>query len=288
MIAPLVVLRRGRRRLPAPHRARSSASGSRPSWPARASPPSCEIEPEEHVSTLVLGDEPPDGASRRRLRRRRRSRCSTPSSRRRPVGDEELERLRIRARHAALGHARSTTASCPRRPGSSERAISFTKGCYPGQEPVARLHYRGHAEPRRCACSRLDGAELPAYDAELTLRGQGASAGSRAPSRRRRRLALAYVRREVPDDAELDVTAPRARDTATLASPRARSSGDRALPCGGRGRKFESCRAHKGRGGAPSVLPRGPLSDTWHLFVGERRQSRHSRQLARIFRPRKG
>src|SRR5437588_447222 len=31
--------------------------------------------------------------------------------------------------------------------------------------------------------------------------------------------------------------------------PRARSSGDRALPCGGRGRMFESCRAH-GRGGS--------------------------------------
>ena len=29
----------------------------------------------------------------------------------------------------------------PRRAGSS----SFTKGCYPGQEPIARLHYRGHA-----------------------------------------------------------------------------------------------------------------------------------------------
>ena len=31
---------------------------------------------------------------------------------------------------------------------------------------------------------------------------------------------------------------------ATLKRPRARSSGDRALPCGGRGRTFESCRAH--------------------------------------------
>jgi hypothetical protein len=31
---------------------------------------------------------------------------------------------------------------------------------------------------------------------------------------------------------------------ATLVRSRARSSGDRALPCGGRGRMFESCRAH--------------------------------------------
>jgi hypothetical protein len=31
---------------------------------------------------------------------------------------------------------------------------------------------------------------------------------------------------------------------ATLGASGARSSGDRALPCGGRGRMFESCRAH--------------------------------------------
>jgi aminomethyltransferase len=35
--------------------------------------------------------------------------------------------------------------SMPAEAGLEERAISFTKGCYPGQEPVARLHYRGHA-----------------------------------------------------------------------------------------------------------------------------------------------
>src|SRR4051794_13162125 len=35
--------------------------------------------------------------------------------------------------------------SMPAEAGLVERAISFTKGCYPGQEPVARLHYRGHA-----------------------------------------------------------------------------------------------------------------------------------------------
>src|SRR3954452_198766 len=33
----------------------------------------------------------------------------------------------------------------PAEAGLVERAVSFTKGCYPGQEPIARLHYRGHA-----------------------------------------------------------------------------------------------------------------------------------------------
>ena len=32
----------------------------------------------------------------------------------------------------------------PAETGLVERAVSFTKGCYVGQEPVARLHYRGH------------------------------------------------------------------------------------------------------------------------------------------------
>src|SRR3954463_16230961 len=36
--------------------------------------------------------------------------------------------------------------------------------------------------------------------------------------------------------------------------PGARSSGDRALPCGGRGRKFESCRAHFARGRRVAIL----------------------------------
>ncbi len=31
----------------------------------------------------------------------------------------------------------------PQEAGLNERAVSFTKGCYVGQETVARLHYRG-------------------------------------------------------------------------------------------------------------------------------------------------
>src|SRR6266550_4302568 len=35
--------------------------------------------------------------------------------------------------------------------------ISFTKGCYPGQEPIARLHYRGHPN-RRLRVVEVDSA----------------------------------------------------------------------------------------------------------------------------------
>ena len=59
----------------------------------------------------------------------------------------------------------------PAEAGLEERAISFTKGCYPGQEPVARLHYRGHPN-RGLRVLALEGDDLPAYDAELTLDGK--------------------------------------------------------------------------------------------------------------------
>ena len=92
----------------------------------------------------------------------------------------------------------------PAEAGLDERAISFTKGCYPGQEPVARLHYRGHANRgvrglafaatrgrgrrRRCVSARRRSAASP-----------------RPPCRRRHgSIALAVLRREVPDGAEVD------------------------------------------------------------------------------------
>ena len=56
----------------------------------------------------------------------------------------------------------------PAEAGLEERAISFTKGCYPGQEPVARLHYRGHPN-RGLRVLGLEGDALPAYDAERSF-----------------------------------------------------------------------------------------------------------------------
>ena len=36
-----------------------------------------------------------------------------------------------------------TTETIPQEAGINERAVCFTKGCYIGQETVARLHYKG-------------------------------------------------------------------------------------------------------------------------------------------------
>jgi len=120
------------------------------------------------------------------------------------VGDDELELLRIRAGTPRWGRELDERV-LPAEAGLDARAISFTKGCYPGQEPIARLHYRGHAN-RGLRVLALDGGELPAYDAELTWEGKPAgrvTSAARAPEGGV--IALAYVRSEVPADAGLRV-----------------------------------------------------------------------------------
>ena len=46
-------------------------------------------------------------------------------------------------------------AILPAEAGLDETHISFSKGCYPGQEPIARLHYRGHVN-RKLQVVELD------------------------------------------------------------------------------------------------------------------------------------
>ena len=162
----------------------------------------CTIEAEEHSSTIVLGDSPPPGSvptpdygvpAYELL-----DAAAPPDD---SIGVGELERLRILARTPAWGRELDDRV-LPAEAGLEERAISFTKGCYPGQEPVARLHYRGHPN-RGLRVLELEGDDLPAYDAELTLDGKVAGRITSAVADAGRVLALAYVRREVPDDALL-------------------------------------------------------------------------------------
>ena len=125
-----------------------------------------------------------------------------------PIGEEELERLRIRARTPRLGSELDDRVM-PAEAGLDERAISFTKGCYPGQEPVARLHYRGHPN-RGLRVLALDGGELPPYDAELELDGKVVGRVTSAVSDQEHGVvALGFVRREVPGDATLELAGRR-------------------------------------------------------------------------------
>lgn len=87
-------------------------------------------------------------------------------------------------------------------------AVSYTKGCYIGQETVARLHFRGHAN-RRLVAVDLPGAPA-ALPRELAHGGKPAgrltsAAWSQALERW---IGLALVRREVEDGATLETDDP--------------------------------------------------------------------------------
>jgi tRNA-modifying protein YgfZ len=85
-------------------------------------------------------------------------------------------------------------------------AISYTKGCYTGQEVVARVHFRGHVN-RHLRGLRAAGAEPPPTGAQLVDEG-GRPVGevrTSASSPRLGGIALAMVRREVESGASLSV-----------------------------------------------------------------------------------
>jgi tRNA-modifying protein YgfZ len=118
------------------------------------------------------------------------------------VNGDELERMRIEAGTPAWG-AEIDERVLPAEAGLTERAVSFTKGCYPGQEPIARLQHRGKVN-RRLRVLEVDSATS---GEEITYEGKAVGrVTSAVPGR-----ALAYVRTEVPEDAELDVSGRTAR-----------------------------------------------------------------------------
>ncbi len=178
----------------------------------------CEIEPEEHVSTLIfngasLGDG--EGIQNRDYGRTAVEVLDADFDV--TLDDAELERLRIEAVTPRFGREIDDRV-LPAEAGLDQRAISFSKGCYPGQEPVARQHFRGKVNRRL----RLLEIEGDSPESETPVLHDGKDVGrvtSAVPG-----LALAYVRVAVPDDAALEVGGRAARlksSTATLTdSPR--------------------------------------------------------------------
>jgi folate-binding protein YgfZ len=118
------------------------------------------------------------------------------------LGADELERMRVQAGIAAWGKEIDDRV-LPAEAGLTERAVSFTKGCYPGQEPIARLKHRGKVNRRL----RVLDVEDVMEGAEITYEGKAVGRVTTAVAGK----ALAYVRAEVPEDAELDVAGRSAR-----------------------------------------------------------------------------
>jgi folate-binding protein YgfZ len=146
-----------------------------------------EIEPEQHQSWLVLGgeevlDERPSGDD---------------------ASEEEYERWRIEARVPRWGRELDDSV-LPAEAGLEETHIDFSKGCYPGQEPIARQHYRGKVN-RRLRVLDVDGEVEPGD--ELVFNDKKVGRITSAVNG----VALGYVRTEVPDDAGLVAGAGHAR-----------------------------------------------------------------------------
>jgi tRNA-modifying protein YgfZ len=123
------------------------------------------------------------------------------------AGEPEAECLRIERGRPRYGRDLDETV-IPQEAGLNERAVSFTKGCYVGQETVARLFYRG--KPNR----HLRGLRLarPAAHGDEVLLGERpvGSIGSSTVSPSLGPIALALLRREAVPGAEVRVGADQA------------------------------------------------------------------------------
>jgi folate-binding protein YgfZ len=138
----------------------------------------------------------------------------------RVAGADAWELARIAAGVPRFGAELDETAM-PAEVGVVARAISFTKGCYPGQEPVARLHHRGHAN-RGLRALEVDGpvpprgAALFAGEREVgRVTSAGALPGEPGPR------ALAVVRREVEEGDEVRIVWDDGEATARVHAPEA-------------------------------------------------------------------
>ena len=127
----------------------------------------CAIELETHTSLVVLGDA--DGIPTQDY--------GVPAVEvldaelEITLGDGELELLRIKARTPRFGREIDDRV-LPAEAGLDERAIDFEKGCYPGQEPIARQHYRGRVN-RALRLLAVEGDELPRVRRRADVRGEG-------------------------------------------------------------------------------------------------------------------
>ncbi|MEV4838452.1 glycine cleavage T C-terminal barrel domain-containing protein [Nonomuraea sp. NPDC049486] len=114
------------------------------------------------------------------------------------------EALRIEAHRPRLGFD-TDHKTIPHEVGWIGPAVHLTKGCYRGQETVARVHNLGHP-PRRLVFLHLDGSvdTLPAHGAPVIFESQEVgTVGSAARHHELGPIALAVIKRTVPVDAQL-------------------------------------------------------------------------------------
>jgi folate-binding protein YgfZ len=118
------------------------------------------------------------------------------------VSPEAAEIVRIESGRPRFG-AEMGTATMPAEAGIVEQAVSFTKGCYIGQETVARLHYKGkpnrHLRGLRFSAAAQRGATLRLGEKEVGSVGSAAVSPALGP------VGLAILRREAEPGTTLAV-----------------------------------------------------------------------------------
>jgi tRNA-modifying protein YgfZ len=120
------------------------------------------------------------------------------------AGMEAYEALRIAARRPRFG-LDTDHRTIPHEVGWIESAVHLNKGCYRGQETVARVHNLGHP-PRRLVFLHLDGSEdrLPGHGDPVELDGTTIGfVGSAARHYELGPIGLALVKRTAPAEATL-------------------------------------------------------------------------------------
>jgi hypothetical protein len=121
-----------------------------------------------------------------------------------PVGSWAYEAMRVEDRRPRLGFE-TDHRTIPHEVGWIGTAVHLDKGCYRGQETVARVHNLGHP-PRRLVFLSLDGSEdrLPSHGDPVELDGTAVGfTGSAARHYELGPIGLALVKRTVPVDATL-------------------------------------------------------------------------------------
>jgi len=133
------------------------------------------------------------------------------------AGISAFEAARIAARRPRLG-LDTDHRTIPHEVGWLFVAVHLTKGCYRGQETVARVHNLGRP-PRRLVLAHLDGTTV-APGSPVSLDGRTVGfAGASAVHHELGPIALVMVKRTVPDDATLVVDDPEAGPVAAQLDP---------------------------------------------------------------------
>ncbi len=120
-----------------------------------------------------------------------------------PVSEAAAEIVRVERGRPRYGIDLDNTV-IPQEAALNERAVSFTKGCYVGQETVARLHYKGKPN-RHLRGLRLSAPAAPGEELRLGERIVG-HLGSSVLSPTLGSIALALVRREAEPGASVTVS----------------------------------------------------------------------------------